>query len=85
MTSPNGHRTERVAAREIAKRRIARQQRGSFRHFLDVVEHRNARSLHGGEPFRLAGQRSHHAVQQRKPGAAGQFCQPGAAIEVTDS
>ena len=42
MTRPNGHRTERVAARGIAKRRIARQQPGRFRHFLDIVEHRNA-------------------------------------------
>src|SRR6266702_6106658 len=76
MTNPNGHRTERVAARGIAKRWIARQQAGRFRHFLDIVEHRNARSLPGGEPLGLAGQRSHHAVQQRKPGAFGEFRQP---------
>ncbi len=61
-----------VTAGPITQARIAREQAGGFGHFFNVIEHWYAGTLHGGEPLGLAGQCTHHAVQQRRAGAAGE-------------
>ena len=64
-TVAESHVGQVVTAGAIAQARIAREKAGRLGHFFNVIEHWHADALHGGEPFGLAEQRSHHAVQRQ--------------------